>query len=383
LKKIVFILSENFSIGVIRSQVISHIDVIQKNKIAKFCIIFCYWSEHELSKSKIFLKQFKKKINCEIYFLKIFRPAYFFLNFKNQELLLKEVLKINHKFDYIHARTDFCAILCKSLIKKLNLKLIWDCRGDSSAEVDYEKIFLFKKLKKLYLDYRFKIAGKISKKIIFVSNYLKQKHLNFHKNVNNRDTFIIPSTASKNHFFFSENLRKEYRTKLKIKKDTVVFIYSGSIKLYQNFSKTVNFFFEQYYLKKNIYLIVLTQNIKEAKDIIGNHKNIIVKSVLYEEVNNYLNAADFGILIRNNDSTNFAASPTKFAEYCMSGLTVITTSGVKDYFKYSRHKIKNVIDANMFNILSTPNLNRKKISTFYMKEISRESYLKQYKKIYD
>ena len=175
----------------------------------------------------------------------------------------------------------------------------------------------------------------------------------------------------------------KYRNKLKIKENTIVFVYSGSLKLYQNFNKTIDFFKKQYSIHNNIFLIVLTQNIKEAKEVVGKEKNIIIKSVLYEQVNNYLNAADFGILIRNNDSTNFAASPTKFAEYCMSGLKVITTSSVRDYFKYSRENIKNIIEIDKFNILFKPNFDRKTIASFYIKEISRESYLSEYKELYD
>ena len=356
---------------------------MQKNKIAKFSIVFCYWSEKELSKSKVFLKNIKKKINCKIYFLKIFRPAYFFLIFKNQKLLLEKILKINEQFDYIHARTDYCAILSKSLVENINTKLIWDCRGDSSAEVDYENFFLLRKIKKYYLDNRFRIAGELSSKIIFVSSYLKLKYLKIQKKIDKKEIFVIPSTASKKIFFYSKNLRKKYRNKLKITDNFIVFIYSGSIKRYQNFSQTIDFFSRQHLLEKNTFLIVLTQNIKEAKKMIPNNKNIVVKSVLYEEVNNYLNAADFGILIRNNDSTNFAASPTKFAEYCMSGLKVITTSGVRDYFKYCRDKIKNVIEVKKFNIFYKSKLKREEISSFYKKEVSRESYLNQYKKIYD
>ena len=227
------------------------------------------------------------------------------------------------------------------------------------------------------------MAGKISKKIIFVSNHLKLKYLDYNIKINEKKIFVIPSTASKNLFFYSKNLRKKYRNKLKIKENTIVFIYSGSLKLYQNFNKTIDFFKKQYSIHNNIFLIVLTQNMKEAKEVVGKDKNIIIKSVLYEQVNNYLNAADFGILIRNNDSTNFAASPTKFAEYCMSGLKVITTSSVRDYFKYSREKIKNIIEIDKFNILSKPNFDRKKIASFYIKEISRESYLSEYKQIYD
>ena len=45
-------------------------------------------------------------------------------------------------------------------------------------------------------------------------------------------------------------------------------------------------------------------------------------------------------MIRKDDLTNNTASPTKFAEYCLTGLQVITNSSVKDFISL---KSKSVI----------------------------------------
>ena len=374
MRKVLYVLTENLSIGVIKSQVLNHISFIKNNKIADFKIIVCYWSESELSKSKSEVQKILINNGCEVFFLKIYRPLFFFLNFLNKEKLYKKFLCINENFEYIHARTDYCANLCLKIIKREHLKLIWDCRGDSAAEIDYDEPKKINFIKKYFLDKRFFNAGKKASKIIFVSSFLKKKFLS---RQNNKEIFIIPSLASNKDFYFSELLRNQYRKKLKIQNKTRVFIYSGSMKKYQNFPETVKFFESINKKFSDVLLIVLTQDKKIAEKIIGlSPKNIIIKSVNYNEVNFYLNAADFALMFRNNDLTNKAASPTKFAEYCLSGIKIITTSAVIDFNKYKK-SCDNILDVNDFKV------NRKKVSNFYKKNISRESFMDIYKQIYD
>ena len=50
MKKVLYVLTENLSLGVIKSQVLSHVNLLEKKKIAKFDILFCYWSESEKKK---------------------------------------------------------------------------------------------------------------------------------------------------------------------------------------------------------------------------------------------------------------------------------------------------------------------------------------------
>ena len=380
MKKILYVLTENLSIGVIKSQVLAHISFIKSNKIADFSIIVCYWSDSELEKSKVEVEKIITNIGCKVFFLRIYRPLFFFLDFLNKQKIFKKFQSISENFQYIHARTDYCANLCLKIIKKKHSKLIWDCRGDSAAETDYNEPNKINFFKKYFLDKRFFNAGRKAKKIIFVSNFLKDKFLS---KENNKHIYVIPSLASRKDFYFSSILRDTYRKKLRIKNKTKVFIYSGSMKKYQNFPETINFFKSVNKKFSDVLLIVLTQDIEMAEKVIGTAcKNIIIKNVNYNEVNPYLNAADFGIMLRKNDITNKAASPTKFAEYCLSGIKIITTSGVTDFYKYKK-ECANVIDVNDFNLDNDTQINRSKISNFYKKNISRESFKDIYDLIYD
>ena len=51
-----------------------------------------------------------------------------------------------------------------------------------------------------------------------------------------------------------------------------------------------------------------------------------------------LSAADFGLLLRENNIVNNVASPTKFAEYLMAGLPVIISNGIGDFSYFVRFK---------------------------------------------
>ena len=97
----------------------------------------------------------------------------------------------------MHARTDLCAVMAKKLKNIFKVTLIWDCRGFAPAEVDYNNTH-FKSIKKLYLYYRFRQASKISDKVVVVSTALEK----LVKNTGNFNTYLIPSVASKNLFFF-------------------------------------------------------------------------------------------------------------------------------------------------------------------------------------
>ena len=51
----------------------------------------------------------------------------------------------------------------------------------------------------------------------------------------------------------------------------------------------------------------------------------------HDAVVGWLNAADLGILLRADDPVNRVASPTKFAEYALTGLPVAMSAGIGDY----------------------------------------------------
>ena len=64
------------------------------------------------------------------------------------------------------------------------------------------------------------------------------------------------------------------------------------------------------------------------------------------DVSGWLQTADIGFLMRDDSIVNRVASPTKFAEYCASGLPVITTAHVGDISGIvGRHKLGLIVDA--------------------------------------
>lgn len=374
MKKVLYVLTENLSLGVIKSQVLAHIKIVEKNKIAKFEILLCYWSKSELLKTKAEIENKYLKIH----FLKIFRPI-FFLDSLNAYLLKNKIKEIG-SFAYIHARTDYCVKILKMIDKKT--KVLWDCRGDSAAELFHNPRERFIILKRMILEKRFSDAGKIATKIIFVSMYLRDKFKRLNKNFPKKNIFLIPSLASSDLFFFNKDIRQRMRKHLKIKNNTRVFIYVGGMQNYQKFPQTLNFFNDLKKYDKNIILLVLTNNTSEAMSYIKNNDSIILKNVKFEDVNNYLNASDFGLLIRDDNYANNAGSPTKFAEYAMTGLQIISSPSVSDYFNLNS-KIKNIYDYKKFILKRNLVYDRDKVANFYKLKLSRESFTNTFERLYE
>ena len=304
----------------------------------------------------------------------------FFLDLLNAYILKNKVNNIG-SFDYIHARTDYCVKILNKIDKK-KTDILWDCRGDSSAELYHTPTKKFNFFKKRILEKRFYDAGKIASKIIFVSNFLIEKFKNVNKVFPDKNIFLIPSLASSSFFFFKKEIRQKMRRYLKIKIDTKVFIYVGGMQNYQKFPETIEFFNDIKKNNKNTSLIVLTNNVDKAKFLLKNEDHILVKNVEFKDVNKYLNASDFGLLIREANNANHAGSPTKFAEYALSGLQIITSRSVSDYFNYER-EIDNIHDYKKFILKKNTLYDRDKVANFYKLKLSRESFIKTFKNLYE
>jgi hypothetical protein len=57
-------------------------------------------------------------------------------------------------------------------------------------------------------------------------------------------------------------------------------------------------------------------------------KMIRLRSGRIAEINDFLSAADFGFILRERNKISRVAFPTKFAEYCLTGLPVIIGDAV-------------------------------------------------------
>jgi hypothetical protein len=370
-KKALFIFFEGLSENVIDSQVLTHCHLMKDIGVEfEIWVFACNENLYQASLSR--LERAKVLSNCEVKIFRGLRPAYPFSENINAFFLKQHIDKYKPSFDFIHARTDYStAVVCKAVKNK---RIIYDCRGDSIAEFIYSNkgFFFSKKYRIVKYKSNIKTAKLLSNRAIFVSKFLKDKIQYDKKNE------VIGCAADSKLFYFDENLRKKIRKILSYESHHKVLIYSGGMNKYQCFSECVDYFKKLLKKDESWHFLVLTTELKQAKVFIKETKNIILKKVPFNEVNQYLNAADKGLIFREKNDLNRAASPTKFAEYALSGLSIYFSKEIGDLEFYAQQiGIKNQ-DLNNIH-----NLKKRQIRAEMAKEfVSKKSVMEQYKNIY-
>jgi len=107
----------------------------------------------------------------------------------------------------------------------------------------------------------------------------------------------------------------------------------------------------------------------------------VLSSALIGEMNAYLNAADCAFMLREHTDTNAAASPTKFAEYCLTGLSVIMTDAVPDSFELAQ-RFGNLVRYDGASIGPIPKLDRMQTMCRYREVLTRECFHAAYRRLY-
>jgi len=183
---------------------------------------------------------------------------------------------------------------------------------------------------------------KLSEKIFCVSKKLKEYLLNENSDLKEDKISVIPGCADENSFYFDKDARQLIRTQLNLS-GKIILVYSGGLDKKWQIPDTLFCFVRNLQDKfPQIYFLCLTPDIeialKNAKIFNISSDNIWIKYVNYQKLNDYLSAADFGLLLRKNDIINNVASPTKFAEYLMSGLPVIISKGIGDFSDFVKRE---------------------------------------------
>ncbi len=143
-------------------------------------------------------------------------------------------------------------------------------------------------------------------------------------------TYDIPEAISNNQLC---EWKKDIRQKLNISPNTHVYCYNGSIKAWQSIELVINFFKQELYNNKNIFLLVLTQDQTEFENLlITNQINKDYYKVLYvehSEIYKYLAACDTGLIFRENNIISWVSRPIKAMEYKSAGLKIVHNNTVK------------------------------------------------------
>lgn len=341
------------------------------------------------SQVKTQLEQLKKKMNVyEFYLLnKNQDPKKLgIINYQkiDKAYQLKIILNINpiHTpyelggFDFIYSRSSLAGHSAILLKKKhqLKAKIITDFRGLVSDEVILEKK-ITSKLKSKFYEHIERNAAKKSDLILVVSENFKEILIKKIPGLKKDSIFALRPFIDTKKFFYSEEKRKNTRKSLGIKNNETLLVYCGGISKWQCIDETLLMFKKLNKFNSSIKLLMLvsnTQHITEkSKELHINKESIITMTVKNDEVNNYYNAADFGLLLREKSLTNEVAYPTKFSEYLLSGLPVIMTKHIgciKDANKQNAIIIENTKPKQDILLKKiTKKFNRQKISSTYRK----------------
>ncbi len=313
------------------------------------------------------------------------RPLTFLTYAVNVLLLIWHLYPRRREFSHIHARTDYSAAVAAPAARLFGLQLLWDCRGDAIAEVE-ERLPAGVPYLACWcacdcgeLRGYTKIAGQFCNTALFVTDELHRLHRDL---VGNKPVEVVPCAAHEDLFFFDSDLRIETRSRLGYSEGEMVYIYSGSLGEYQCFNETVAHFAAYYQADPSSRLLVLTPAVEEARRALKDlpPSSYTVRSCTLEEVNAYLNAADVGFLLRKPIRTNHVASPTKFAEYGLSGLVVLTSDAVPWAHRIAIEagNLAPIVDG----LPGHAKLDRPKIASRFRALVGRETFVNCFRRLY-
>lgn len=376
---------------VTKSQVFNWVELVNKNSdIHTDCISLTHKkvdgnqvkSIEDLIKANFFQYKTNIPVLGHLYIFYIFLNFYF-KNVKNYDKII---------FQTRITMTGWAFTILRFLPK---VKLIFEARGAAVEERKYvslgKKVNLKQKLRTIRLKIYERLVITKSNKVICVSNTLKMHYVDKYQLENKTNKLVVfPGAADSTLFFHDEDLRNITRKELGYKDSDKVIIYSGKLSLKWEIPEVVFSFLKALNNQdKDFKFLILSPDQDLCNQLAKKYElidSIKITKVSFEEVNAYLNAADIGLLLREDTPMNNVASPTKFAEYILSGLPCIISNGVYDYVELINNTNFGVIlqDMNklanneLLKINELVKINRKNISSFGEKDLSKAQYIKTY-----
>lgn len=250
----------------------------------------------------------------------------------------KKILE-NYDIQIVHCRGYISSIIGNYLKKRFNIKFIFDMRGwwpDEKLESGYWKKNFYKPVYKYFkgLEKRFfSAADFIVSLTVAGKNEIAKQGLASEEKIG-----VIPILVNFSIFHpFDVGIHESTRKKLGINDRANILIHSGSVGGNYDLNKILKMF--EYFAKRfdDSYLILLT---KDKINLSFPNNRIIVASVPYNEVSDYLIASNYGLILYKDGFSNVGRSPTKLGEYWASGLPVISLHGIGDMdLLFDRYKM--------------------------------------------
>ncbi|WP_254528743.1 MULTISPECIES: hypothetical protein [unclassified Sphingobacterium] len=235
-------------------------------------------------------------------------------------ILLKYALNVK----LIYAHTIFNLLWLKYFFKFIKAPIILDVHGTVPEEIkmtgNISRAEKFDSIEK-------ECFNKIDT-AIYVTDamavHFSNKYPGF--NFNNIIYGIIPDHIDNKNKQIPLNELSNLKTKLGIKEDDTVVIYSGGLHIWQNIDEMLTNIKAKVNDENIVYIFLVSDRDAMNKKIQSmdlKDKRIILDSVHSSELKYYYSISHYGFVLRDDIVVNRVANPTKLIEYLFFGLTPI------------------------------------------------------------
>ena len=264
-----------------------------------------------------------------------------FSDWINALLLAWRIRRLTRGLNFVHARTEYAASVAATAKSLGKYRVVWDDRGDSMSEFcEYAqnlsgvRKWRVKSVSKV-ISRRLRIASQASDAAIFVSEELQKLH---NPQLPMEKTLIVPCAADESLFYFDTALRREARAAFGYSDKENVIVYVGSAAVWQCVPETISLLTQALETDPSVRAFVITpdRQVFASAFPAALSDRVHIAAGRLHEMNRYLNAADFGVMLKMPGSISRVASPVKFAEYSLAGLRVITSGTVQQVEEIGR-----------------------------------------------
>jgi glycosyltransferase involved in cell wall biosynthesis len=173
-----------------------------------------------------------------------------------------------------------------------------------------------------------RLAAQQSDAIVAVGELLCQKLMEAIDG--EKQALVIPCCIERP--LFSPSARKEFRDKLGVSDDELLFAHISTAARWEDFDTVISFFRAARLRRASRIIFLTTLNASVVTSSLASddpiRQSIIVRKAQVDEVPCHLSAADVGLLLRKPHESFRVATPIKFSEYLGAGLATVVSDGI-------------------------------------------------------
>ena len=243
---------------------------------------------------------------------------------------LKKYIK-NNNISIVMPRSTMPAFMLNRITKD-RFKVVFDADG-----LPLEERLDFSKLSRNSKQYRFlkNEENKMLKQadaVLTRSDEAIKIHLQTLENKNLKKFFVVLNGRNTDFFKPNSSEREKIRKELHISSQSKVLVYCGSLGPQYGWNEMMAIFRNYQEKNSDALFLILTGNLDFAIERIPNDlkESILIKTVAFAEVPNYLSVADVALAIREPKFSMRGVAPIKLGEYLLMGIPTIASVGIGD-----------------------------------------------------